>query len=61
MKLGYHKVRKVTAADFPKNLNLEILALLGSKWPKIRVFVNLPENGSNDFSRFWPEVSTKYS
>jgi hypothetical protein len=33
-------------------LNFAIFDLLGSKWPKIKVFATLRENGSNDFAHF---------
>ena len=35
-----------------KNLILAIFEFLGSKYPKIKVFATLRENGSNDFAHF---------
>ena len=39
-----------TAGFFAKNLNFALFGFLWSKWPKIRLFANFLENGSNDFA-----------
>ena len=41
-----------TAGFSKKNLILAIFDFLGSKWPQIKVFATLRENGSNDFAHF---------
>ena len=41
-----------TAGFFAKNLNFALFGFLWSKWPKIRLFANLLENGSKDFLDF---------
>ena len=53
------KSKKSDTARFSKkNLILAILALLGSKYPKIEVFGHLLENGSKDFLDFLHESSS---
>ena len=41
-----------TAGFSKKKSVLAIFDFLGSKWPKIKVFATLWENGSNDFAHF---------
>ena len=42
-----------STAGFSKKKSVSaIFDFLGSKWPKIKVFATLRENGSNDFAHF---------